>query len=1103
MMVTFISQCEKKALNRTRRVLDAFANRIGTNTWQTVITEDGLIAVKTLLRKTATKNTAVACHWIHSRNRSELVWIVGNRRLFNAEGIVPVNSTRLDLNHREWEKGWHTTEIITIAAAISGLFHDLGKANDLFQDKLNPEIKGKRFEPYRHEWVSLRLFQAFVDGRSDQEWLGQLANVSEELETQLLGKIVTDNPKLTEFNNPFDALPGFAKLVAWLVVSHHRLPVYPKHGEIEPRLDQHDQWLSQAFDDSWNSVNSQNHEWEEQALRANWTFSNHTPLISKTWQKKATALSKRALSCQGLMGADWFSQPFVMHLSRLVLMLADHHYSAKDAQTHWQDANYQAYANTDKQNQLKQKLDEHNVGVSQHAFEFALKLRRLREELPSLTDNKTLAKGPKEDKEPWQTKAYQAAQQIQSQVKEQGFFGINMASTGKGKTLANARVMYGLVDESEGCRFSVALGLRTLTLQTGEALQERLALDKTEIATLIGSQAILRLNQINQANQTDQTDENRFAARGSESLELGLDDEGFDVIYGTDLYEGQLEKWFKNNQKAKKLLHAPILVSTIDHLIPATEGVRGGRQIVPMLRLLTSDLVLDEPDEFDLNDLPALTRLVNWAGMLGANVLVSTATMPPALAYALFEAYQEGRKAFNAATLQPDVQKSVVCAWFDEFGVQTSEQQSLQSFIKAHDEFIQKRIAKLNQDHLIFRKAKLLEIVATTDLPPLNTMSDVIRQSVVALHQDHHQQHASGKKISIGLVRIANINPLVAIARLLYTNPAPDSFRIHYCVYHSQYPLAQRAYIESKLDQALNRKNQETIWICPEIQHALSHYPEQNQLFVVLATSVAEVGRDHDYDWAIAEPSSMRSIIQIAGRIQRHRKQVPDTENFYILAKNYRALKNRNDDKIAFINPGFESKDRIIKPKDLAVILENDQYAIPRATPSISCQPLSKKSRKPPYKNLVVLEHMAYREILLGDNEQKNNARIWWKNRVAWCAEIQRRQPFRASSPDQAYCLYLAEEEGEPVWQIKNDKVNPIEYVTVSDITRIDLTPAFGNQPWLDFDVQEQYGNLAEKLDKSLKYTSYCFGEIRLPDYENQMNQWHYSPILGVFREIG
>ena len=94
MIVTFISQCDKKAINRTRRVLDAFANRIGDNTWQTVITEDGLLAVKQLLRKTVTKNTAVSCHWIRSRSRSELVWIVGNRNKFNKEGVVPVNSTK-------------------------------------------------------------------------------------------------------------------------------------------------------------------------------------------------------------------------------------------------------------------------------------------------------------------------------------------------------------------------------------------------------------------------------------------------------------------------------------------------------------------------------------------------------------------------------------------------------------------------------------------------------------------------------------------------------------------------------------------------------------------------------------------------------------------------------------------------------------------------------------------------------------------------------------------------------------------------------------------------------------------------------------------------
>jgi len=96
MMVTFVSQCEKNALKKTRRVLDAFADRIGDNTWQTLITEDGLLTVKKMLRKTASKSTAVSCHWIRSRSRSQLLWVVGNRLKFNGEGVVPVNYTTVN-----------------------------------------------------------------------------------------------------------------------------------------------------------------------------------------------------------------------------------------------------------------------------------------------------------------------------------------------------------------------------------------------------------------------------------------------------------------------------------------------------------------------------------------------------------------------------------------------------------------------------------------------------------------------------------------------------------------------------------------------------------------------------------------------------------------------------------------------------------------------------------------------------------------------------------------------------------------------------------------------------------------------------------------------
>ena len=171
-MVTFVSQCEKNALKKTRRVLDAFANRIGDNTWQTVITEDGLLTVKKMLRQTASKSTAVSCHWIRSRARSQFLWVVGNKSKFNSEGVVPVNCTRKNLLTSEIENDWKYLPLIKSLTAMSALFHDWGKASKLFQEKLNPNSKNKfKGDPIRHEWISVLLLNTFIQEQDDKIWL--------------------------------------------------------------------------------------------------------------------------------------------------------------------------------------------------------------------------------------------------------------------------------------------------------------------------------------------------------------------------------------------------------------------------------------------------------------------------------------------------------------------------------------------------------------------------------------------------------------------------------------------------------------------------------------------------------------------------------------------------------------------------------------------------------------------------------------------------------------------------------------------------------------------------------------------------------------------
>jgi CRISPR-associated endonuclease/helicase Cas3 len=1102
MMVLFVSECEKKALTRTRRVLDAFANRIGQRTWLTVITEEGLHAVKSLLRKTASKNTAVACHWLRSRSRCDLLWVVGNQDVFNEQGVVAVNYTDGDIDQFMDKSQWNTINIIQYAAAIAGLFHDFGKANNLFQQKIDPKSTGNVSEPYRHEWVSMRLFQSFVGTQSDKEWLKALSQIEREAIASCYRDGIEGG---VAKNHPLSQLPPFAQLVAWLIVSHHKLPIYPKWKETSPPdIPSVDDWLEHYFAANWNSHNCKDKD-KEYLLAENWKFDKGLPIKSIQWRSKACLLASEAITKLQFQPENNYlhDQLFVSNIARMCLMMADHYYSSqKEVTLEWRNEDYEAFANTDRNTKsLKQKLDEHHIGVAHHASEIARKLPRLNRSLKQLERNFILendVEKKQKDKYGWQDKARKIAQKISEETLEHGFFGINMASTGTGKTQANAKIMYAIGKGVQRVRFSVALGLRTLTLQTGVEYREKLKIDEEDLALLVGGQSVKQLFE-NERQKSASKDENneQVIITGSASQDPLLDDD-IQIDYKGELDTHSLSQWTNHDERIEKLLQAPVLVSTIDHLMPATEGTRGGKQIAPMLRLLTSDLVLDEPDDFGLDDLPALCRLIHWAGLLGSRVLLSTATMPPALAYALFEAYQAGWKQYAIANI-PHWDNHIACAWFDEFDCVEEKYNEFATYKKGHDAFTQKRVKKLNEYSSPKRKGYIAKI-ERSESDEISNLAKTIHNNILQLHQNHHLSKES-KHISIGLVRMANIDPLVAVAKKLLQIDSPDNTLIHYCVYHSRYPLAIRSALESKLDRLLKRHDSETIWQQPDVANVLTQHPQSNHVFVVIASPVAEVGRDHDYDWAVVEPSSMRSIIQLAGRILRHRDHIPETPNVCLLNQNYRALcKN----PICFERPGFESSKLTFSTSHkLEDLVPREQYESITAIPKIVL-PDNKADM-----NLIGLEHKAIATQLFGEKttngQSTGGARVWWKNHPHWCGEVQHQQRFRDSKRDEAYYLWLEDEYLNEKWQWKNENVYPAKFAEpLIEIKNVELlNHAQGCGFWFELDAKSIYASLTTDFSIELSEVSQRFGEIRLVQYEEgDERAYCYHPNLGVYQEI-
>jgi CRISPR-associated endonuclease/helicase Cas3 len=969
--------------------------------------------------------------------------VVGNRNKFNNEGVVAVNYTEADKFIGEFEM--ENIRLIRALAVLSALFHDLGKSSTAFQNKLKDN---KKSDAIRHEWVSILILAKFISNKNDEEWLQNL------IDGDLEDKFDLDYQDIKE---PLKNFPDSAKMIAWLVFTHHLLPINDKNYKRSDSFNFKE--IMNLFDKEWGYFNKD----QKLLIRECFDFKE-LPSKSQKWQTQVKKWSRKLKECLPDLEkslADG-SYRLVLNYARTCLMLGDHYFSSQ-AKDHTHKSEMTLYANTDK-NGLKQFLDEHILGVAKQTQKNVDKLLYF-ENIPPVFDSLQLKKSSPKGYE-WQDKAVKSIKNWRIEQKidnnQFGFFAVNMASTGKGKTFANAKIMRMLSPKMDSLRYILALGLRTLTLQTGNEYQNKIGLKDDELAVLIGSKAI------NDLHYKDKVSELKNNSTGSESEQELYNDE---IIFNGVLSQG-LDTVLKN-KKSKQLLYAPVLSCTIDHIIGATETKRGGKYILPFLRLMSSDLVIDEVDDFDGKDLIAIGRLIHHAGMLGRKVMISSATIPPDLALGFFNAYKEGWQIF--AKMRGKTQE-IGCLWVDEFNSSTKIEKNYQ---EQHANFIKKRIQKLKQEKPK-RKANIVQCSAD-----IKEYFNAIAEEILIKHKDNNFKDTQGNTISIGVVRMANIKPTIALTKHLLICNFPEGFEIRTMAYHSAQVLLMRHEQEKYLDSILKNRDKNNTILKEKI---VKDSTNKNIIFVLVATPVEEVGRDHDFDWAIIEPSSFRSFIQMAGRVLRHRDIYPDKPNIGIMQYNYKTLEN-NGVEVVFNNPGYQKNQDDLSSYNLNKILNiNELFKKLDATNRIQDSNFCEFSN---------LEHKVIAKLLTSDIFGPETLKGWLESAWWLSAMPQKYVKFRESLGE--ITLFLISDIN--IGFVEKDKWGGYEPKNKYYAIKYDDFSAF-DRLWITRDYEQLLKQAQLDFNKDdLTKTALIFGEINIATYGKDLNGIIYNDQLGFIRK--
>jgi CRISPR-associated endonuclease/helicase Cas3 len=863
-----------KSRKRVALVLDRYLMRIGDRTWRGYASNQCLDRISSDLRACATRATAVSVHGFGKSDMPERVLFqVGRRSRFGEPGQAPIATHGRGMSRPDRSGAAGTMRALI---RISAMFHDIGKATRLFQTKLRDAIAGRDTVPdaLRHELVSALCWDALC-GMAPLDKIGpqhidEAMFVAARRGLELHQRAVRDRNAVPVHFDFLQADPA-TRQIGLLVLGHHRQPdlavdactiLADNHLNPESPLSSTDLEIAAGMP-----------YWHEPG----WINRLH----------KEFSRIEAPEECARLMD---------LH-GRTALMLADHFGSSRKAPH--PDGGIGHIANSTKEgNRIADSLSMHVRRVTDATRSSCDALIASRHDFPGLLENEI----PQSIRFPsatgrfgWQGLAARQAAGIVSSG-EGGFFGCLLAGTGTGKTRAAPGILAAATfadvrPERRSLRFTLGLGLRVLATQSGAEYLDDLGFSARDVSVIVGSPPIdfsdAPVRETGSADMLGGLDPLDVVPAKSDIPSPGDPREqdwllglSHDVDRRTPAFIDMLadeDDRFRpgRGSKLRKLARSPIICATVDNVIAAASPERS-RHLPATVRVLSSDLILDDIDQYSAEDISVLVRLAYLTGASGRRMIIMSATVTPRIAQSLFEAYRSGWSAYASAF---DIEDRVhfLCASEAEGGLSSSAETA--DFADCFADCSRASVAALDAA-TPRRMAELLPVESLDDLPGVVSMR-------CSLMHDRHAIDLDGFRLSVGFVRMTRIAHTVRVAAML-PDPEPDRIRLNVCL-HSKFTALGRGWIESRLKAALTRKG--------ENPHAgLRDLCVQERVFeraraagvrdieiVLVCSPVIETGNDLDFDYAILDPSSTRSVVQAAGRIRRHRFDTVRTPNVAVL----------------------------------------------------------------------------------------------------------------------------------------------------------------------------------------------------------------------------